>query len=158
MQRPRVHPAATFAVASELCRRNVVAQLNGPNCLDLSIIRQGASPLRIKVQGKQVPQWLCNGICGNDTFLVLVDFAGKRDERPDFYVLTERDWVKLASVENEKLTAKGKKMELNEQNVPANRTELVKRTREPFGYLGITRELVKKHKETWDKISSYISH
>lgn len=90
---------------------------------------------------------------------MLVDFAERKDcERPDFYVLTAKDWRKLEKAEVEKLRAKGKNMVFNEQNVAVNRTEIVKKTRKPFEHLGITRELVKKHKETWDKISSYISH
>lgn len=51
MQIPRVNPAAKFAVASELSRRNLCAQLTDGHRkgLDLLIVRQGASPLRIKV-------------------------------------------------------------------------------------------------------------
>lgn len=89
---------------------------------------------------------------------MLVDFAGKRDERPDFYVLTVRDWVKLANAEVEKLRDKGREMVIEEQNVSINQSEVVKKTGKFFESLGIAWELVEKHKEKWDKISGYISH
>ena len=63
---------------------------------------------RIEVKAKQGPVWPnCRGIATEDTFLVFVDFAGKIDTmRPDFYVLTLRDWGAIVEAVKREYKAK----------------------------------------------------
>jgi len=86
--RSRLSLAAEFAVASELCRRNIYAQLTlGPQKrTDLLILSTDNKLLRIEVKGKQGREWPnCKGIYGENVCLVFVDFAGKGEyARPDF--------------------------------------------------------------------------
>ena len=90
--------AAEYAVASELCRRNIYAQLTlGPRKRTDILVETETGMLRIQVKGKQGKEWPgVKGIYGKDAFLIFVDFEGKSDqERPDFYILTVEDWEKL---------------------------------------------------------------
>ncbi|MEM2261193.1 MAG: hypothetical protein QXK24_01950 [Ignisphaera sp.] len=56
-------------------------------------------------QGREWPG--IRGIVGSQTLLILVDFENKRDnERPDFYILDEKDWqdfLKKHVISNPKL-------------------------------------------------------
>lgn len=50
----------------------------------------------ISVKSKQRRVWFnCKGVSG-DRILILVDFQGKElTERPDFYILTAKDWTEV---------------------------------------------------------------
>lgn len=90
--------AGEYAVASELCKRGIYAQLTLGNRkrTDL-LVETDDSMLRIQVKSKQKREWPgMKGISGNDIVLVLVDFEKKPvDSRPDFYVLTSHDWAQV---------------------------------------------------------------
>lgn len=94
--------AAEFAVASELCRRNIYAQLTlGFRKRTDILVETEKAMLRIQVKGKQGREWPgCKGIYGRDIILVFVDFEKKKEnERPDFYILTVKDWKELLNKE-----------------------------------------------------------
>lgn len=91
--------AAEFAVASELCRRGIYAQLTLGNrkTTDLLVDAEGGRMIRIQVKAKQKRQWpALKGVSGTGIALVLVDYERKQlQERPDFYVLVPADWRAL---------------------------------------------------------------
>jgi len=121
MRKEMVSLAAEFAVASELCRRDIYAQLTlgHQKRTDLLIFSEEDELLRIEVKGKQGRDWPnCKGIYGHNVMLVLVDFAGKSEpERPGFYILTVEDWVEFVESGIEKARAKGVCIEIDERNV-----------------------------------------
>jgi hypothetical protein len=111
--------AGEYAVASELCRRGLYAQLTLGNRkkVDLLVAYPDGSYATVEVKAKQAQFWpAVKGLSPKEKnrFLVFVDFQRKgSDERPDFYVLNSEDWgawvrTKLA----------GSKVELSEDNVP----------------------------------------
>ena len=89
--------AGEYAVASELCRRGVYAQLTLGNRKKVDLLLDGEKGFaRVEVKTKQGAQWpSVKGIAPEDgpRFLVLVDLQGKgSDDRPDFYVISQSDW------------------------------------------------------------------
>src|SRR5258708_28183458 len=90
--------AGECAVASELCRRGVYAQLTLGNHKQTDILVETKDHmLRISVKAKQGNEWpSIGGISRRDDFLVLVDLKEKFDkDRPDFYILGLDDWNQL---------------------------------------------------------------
>ncbi len=87
--------AGEFAVAAELCRRNICAQptFGNQKRIDLLAFGQSGKMVRLEVKAKQGSSWPnCRGICGEGVFLVFVDFAEREEgDRPDFYVLSASD-------------------------------------------------------------------
>ena len=123
--------AAEFAVASELCRRDIYAQLTlGQRKRTDILVETEKTMLRIQVKGKQGKEWpLVKGISGKDIFLVFVDFENKKEnERPDFYILTVKDWGKLLGSEEKK---QGPRPDIKP-------------------------EMIKEYKERWDKIKKAV--
>ena len=144
--------AAEFAVASELCKRNIYAQLTlGPRKRTDILVETERAFLRIQVKGKQGREWPgCKGIYGEDIILVFVDFQNKKEnERPDFYILTVEDWEKLLKKEL-KLTGKVKRGEvtLDERNMPT--------WKDGYQGMGIIPKMIEEHKEQWDKIKKMV--
>ena len=85
--------AGEYAVASELCKRGIYAQLTlGTRKKTDLLVDTGTAMLRIQVKTKQVDRWTCRGVFGKDIVLVLVDYEKELDQRPDFYILTPTDW------------------------------------------------------------------
>lgn len=144
--------AAEFAVASELGRRGIYAQptLGLQKRTDLLIFAEDGKLLRLEVKGKQSSQWPnCKGIFGDNVVMVLVDFAGKTEqERPDFYVLSERDWLEFLHLEIDKRPEK--KIIIDEHNVPIWTTQI--KNGQPYRGIGVTVKDVAVHKEKWQKI------
>jgi len=141
--------AAEFAVASELCRRSIYAQLTlGLRKRTDILVETEDGMLRIQVKGKKRGEWpWCKGIYGKDIVLVFVDFEKKKEnERPDFYILTEEDWKNLIK----KLIQTGKVELIDEKNIPAWKD----------GYQGIriNPEMIKEHQERWDKIAKMVGN
>jgi len=92
--------AGEFAVASELCRRGIYAQLTLGNrkSTDLLLDVADGGMLRVQVKSKQGKEWPACKVfaCERAEVLVLVDFYKKADDqRPSFYILTEDDWKKV---------------------------------------------------------------
>jgi len=144
--------AAEFAVASELCRRNIYAQLTlGFRKRTDILVETEKGMLRIQVKGKQGREWPgCKGICGEDIVLVFVDFEKKKEnERPDFYILTVKDWEKLLEKEL-KLTGKVQRGEItiDGKNMPT--------WKDGYQGMGIVPRMVEEYKDRWDKIANII--
>lgn len=144
--------AAEYAVASELCRRNIYAQLTlGPRKRTDILVETKKSMLKIQVKGKQDKEWPgVKGIYGKDIVLVFVDFEGKKeDERPDFYILTVEDWKKLLEKE---LVSTGK-VERGEVKITEDYTPVWK---DGYQGIGVKPEMIKEFKERWDKIREIV--
>jgi hypothetical protein len=101
--------AGELAVASELCRRNIYAQLTFGNQkrTDL-LVYHPKKYTRIEVKSKQGNDWPnCKGISTSDAVIIFVDYSGKLDTaRPDFYVLAYKDWIKLVKVKEKEYRMK----------------------------------------------------
>ena len=162
--------SAEYAVACELCRRNIYAQLTLGNRKRTDIlIETDEGMARIQVKGKTGPNWPhCKGIFRKDEFLVFVDLANKSvDERPDFYILYVADWDKLLDKEirSNKYFCK---YETDEENKPifedvtyvTINEELVPIWKGGTGRLiyghNITPTMIEEHKERWDKIKKRV--
>jgi hypothetical protein len=155
--------AAEFAVASELCRRGIYTQLTFGNKkrTDLLVISGNKNLMRIEVKAKQGREWPnCKGIFGKDVFLVLVDYANcDETERPDFYVLTSEDWLKMVKKGIQKYNEKypERRVEIDSENVPIFLDE-VNKYGKPYRGIGIKPEMIQEHKETWFKISKKVKN
>jgi len=146
-----------YYVAAELGKRNIYAQLTMGNQkrVDLLVFSEESSTvLKIEVKNKQGIEWPnCKGIYQEDSFLVFVDFKDIGEvQRPDFYILSERDWYKLI---------KGKEAEYKKKH-PGKRTEIInnvlilidERNKNGKSYegWGIKTSDVEMFKEDWSKI------
>jgi len=147
--------AGEFAVASELCRRGIYAQLTlGLRKRTDLLVETEAGMLRIQVKAKQRGWWICKGIFGENIMLVLVDYENKGlHERPAFYVLTPNDWknfVKSGWVDD--YVSKGK-MALDNEYCPIWISKQGKASR-----MGaqVTPGDISQHKEQWDKIKALL--
>jgi len=156
MDQDMVGISAEFAVASELCRRNIYAQPTFGHLkrTDLLIFGKNGRPIRVEVKGKQARQWPnCKGIADRNSILVLVDFAGKAEtDRPDFYILTSDDW--LAFVKGEIQKRPDKKIKLDSDNCPIWTTQV--KAGKPYRGIGVEVKDVLQHKETWSKVSDLL--
>lgn len=140
--------AGEYAVASELCRQGVYAQLTlGSHKQTDILVETEDRMLRISVKAKQGSEWpSVSGLYRPDDFLVLVDLKRKANtERPDFYILDLTDWKRLVLEECQRDSA----ITVDKEN----------RIRYPDGWTGlnIKPERVLAAKERWDKINSRIT-
>jgi len=153
--------AAEFAVAAELCRRGVYAQLTlgHRKRTDLLVETETGRMYRIEVKSKQGRDWPnCRGIGDKDSFLVFVDFAGKADTaRPDFYVLTCKEWRDLAMANMAEYKAKhpDRRAEITDDNVVVLPDE-VNRYGKPYKGMGVRLEHVQQHLDAWPKITNVV--
>jgi len=143
--------AAEYAVASELCKRNIYAQLtlgNRKRADILAEIDEGGF-LRIEVKGQQGGSWPnCVGIHRPDTVLVLVDLSAHNEaEMPAFYILTAADWRGLLERELAPLIAKGEVI-INQENVP------IWPRQKGYTGCGIAPSQVLAYKDQWEKITT----
>ncbi len=114
--------AAEYAVASELCKRNIYAQLTLGHRKRTDILIETEKAMgRIQVKSKQERQWpFCGGIDGKNIVLVFVDFEHKKvNDRPDFYILTVEDWKSLLKTEDVK--CQGTKPDIEPKMIKANK-------------------------------------
>ena len=134
--------AAEFAVASELCRRNLYAQLTLGNQkrTDLLLMSHDGQFHRVDVKAKQGPTWPnCRGVYGDNVFLVFVDYAkSSPSERPDFYILSSSDWRALVEKKVAAIKDKNphKRITIDEQNVAVFEDEIGKHGH-PYRGIGI---------------------
>jgi hypothetical protein len=134
--------AGEYAVASELCRRGVWAQvtLAQHKSVDL-LVEGGRRTVTVQVKSKQRGQWpRVQWSAGHDHFIVLVDFRDKVGAQPDFYVWNHSDWrrvVKAQMQSNRGLKA-GKDWQVTH----------------PDGWKGLNLnvDLVRRSKDKWAKI------
>jgi hypothetical protein len=147
-----VNIAAEFAVASELCRRNIYVKpiLKNLKRTDLLILSKNGNQINIEVKGKQSSQWPnCRGISDKNSILVLVDFEEKlENERPDFYVLTFTDWIKLVRKEIKKYPEQN--VIIDKDSVPVWMNQV--KNGKPYKGIGIPVENVYDKKNKWYKI------
>ena len=148
--------SAEYAVACELCRRNIYAQLTLGNRKRTDIlIETDKGMARIQVKGKTGPNWPhCKGIFRKNDFLVFVDFKNKSvDERSDFYILDVDDWIKLLEKEIRSTSnIEEGYVTIDEKNVPTwkgGNGSLI-------GGHNITPKMIEEHKELWDKIKESV--
>jgi hypothetical protein len=149
--------AGEFAVATELCRLSIYAQLTLGNQkrVDLLTVSREGKFLRIEVKAKQTPTWSSiKGVSAADAFLVFVDFAGKKQiERPDFFVLSAADWRVLATdhIEQYRVRHPDRNPYLDEENCPVFPEELNQRGK-PFRGCTVKVAAIESHREKWHKI------
>lgn len=89
--------AGEYAVASEVCRRDLYSQITLGNLKRTDILVYNpvtGKQAKIEVKSKQARWWpSVRGINGPRELLVFVDFQGVKDEaRPVFYVMNKWDW------------------------------------------------------------------
>lgn len=140
--------AGEYAVASELCRQGVYAQITLGNHKRTDILVETEDRmLRILVKAKQGSEWpSITGLYRTDDFLVLVDFKGKADaDRPDFYILNLADWKQLVLEEHQRHSAVV--------------VDNLNRVTYPDGWSGlnIKPEKVLAAREQWHKIIAHIA-
>lgn len=136
-----------YAVASELCRRGVYAQLTlGHHKQTDILVETEMRILRISVKAKQGNEWpSVSGLHRTDDYLVLVDLKGKSDtERLDFYILDLSDWKHLVAEERKRQ--------------PSITVDMQNRISYPDGWKGlnIRPDKVVACKEQWHKIVAQI--
>jgi len=161
MEKEYVGIAGEYAVASELCRRNMYAQLTFGTRKRTDILVYGKTGmLRIEVKAKQWLVWpMCKGICGQNVALVFVDFRGKyKDEeykRPDFYILTAKEWRNLLEEGFKGLIA-AHDMHVNDENTPIFVRNINKQGKPSEG-ITVKVSHVADYKEDWDKITNMLN-
>jgi len=141
--------AGEFAVASELCKRGIYAQLTLGNrkSTDLLLDVEDGGMLRVQVKSKQGNEWpACRGVaCGKPEALVLVDFQRKTDDqRPDFYILTGEDWKNV--IDGTGFIPKG---------WGTMKGDIFEYT-DGFKGLNVKPEMVRRYAEQWDKIRAML--
>jgi len=142
--------AGEFAVASELCRRGIYAQLTlGLRKRTDLLVETDTAMLRIQVKAKQINKWTCKGIFGENIMLVLVDYENKTlDKRPDFYVLTPSDWESFVRWWLSDEISEGKVV-LNNENCPIWASS---KGGKPYEGTDVLPGDITEHKERWDKV------
>ena len=145
-----------YAVASELCRRGVYANLTLGNLkrTDLLAFIDEGTVARIEVKSKQGRDWVSvKGISEGNNFLVFVDYYNRSEsERPDFYVLTPRDWRKCMLRKNRERTKKRlTRLRISDTNSPIFPEE-IQRNGKPREGMTVPLSYVEKERDQWEKI------
>lgn len=151
--KPLLSLAAEYAVASELCQRGIYAQLTFGNQKRTDILisqLETGKMLRIEVKAKQSRSFPnCLGVFAG-AILVFVDFQDKElSQRPDFYILSEKDWIEVLKKRVKEFP--NKEIKINEENCPIWINQITK-TGKPYKGMGISVKHIKENKERWDKI------
>lgn len=144
--------AGEFAVASELCKRGVYAQLTLGNRKRIDLLVESDNcMLRIQVKSKQGQKWpAVKGIAGNDIYLVFVDFRAKDLlDRPAFFILSSLDWEAFTKREliDTGLVEK-KKVTLNSDHVPTHHDKF-----HDFVGMSVGPEQLTEYREKWTIIT-----
>jgi len=132
-----------YAVASELCRRGLYAQLTlGHHKQTDILIESEEQMVRIQVKAKQNSEWpAVSGLYRQEDILVLVDYQNKEDERPDFYILNLNDWKALIEEEKDRI-----------QGVHIDKSTWTITYPDGWKGLNIIQAKVNNCRESWDKI------
>ena len=156
IEKPLLGLAAEFLAASELCCRNMYAQLTlGEKKRTNILVETEEGMIRLQVKGKQSSSWPnYTGVYG-DELLILVDNNGKSEnERPDFYILTSEDWkATLEEVHKDRLRTG--KVIIDEHNVPIWPRQIGKNGK-PYNSHSIVPREVERFKEKWERIPKRI--
>jgi len=153
--------AGEFAVAAELCRRNIYAQLTLGNLkrADLLVFFETGIMARIEVKSKQGPDWPnCLGISRTDEFIIFVDFERKSEtDRPDFYILSLSDWNDLLQITVHNYSTKypNRRVRIDEHNILVLDDE-VNKYGKPYRGVGIKPNQILQHRDAWFKIMGYL--
>jgi len=147
--------AGEYAVASELCRRGHYAQLTlGTRKKTDILVDTGTAMLRVQVKSKQGYAWVCSGVFGENIILVLVDYADRQlDQRPDFYILTTRDWANFLKVPWVKERIAEGTVKIDSENRPIWNSK----GKSTFRGFRVEPEEIAKHKEKWSKIEALLN-
>jgi hypothetical protein len=147
--------AGEYAVASELCRRGIYAQLTLANRkrTDLLVQIRTGRMLNIQVKTKQKKYWvLVKGITGEDIVIVFVDYQNKQyNEMPDYYILNSNDWAKYVKYGWLKERVLKGFYRIDEYNCPVH---IGKDKNENWKGVDIEPDELIKYKDKWDKITS----
>ena len=146
--------AAEYAVAAELGRRNIYAQLTLGNQKKVDLLlfgNQYRNMLKVEVKGKNSKSWAnLKGLIDKTTFFVFVDYFNKKeDELLDFYIVSLDDWNKLVDEIYGKGIKKGV-LKLDEYGTPTW-------PEQPYTGAEFTPEQLAKHKNKWEKIINKLS-
>lgn len=154
--------AAEYAVASELCRRGIYAQLTFGNQkrTDILVFSQSGRVARIEVKAKQGAVWPnCKGIADRKAFLVFVDYQVASDSHsPEFYVLSERNWRRVLEkcVAEVKAAHPGKKIEITKDNYCVF-VEQIGPNGKPYAGISVRTRHVARYRDRWDVIQRTMS-
>ncbi len=142
--------AATFAAASELCKRDFRVSIKGRgNKIAVETTHKSITAI---VRSKQRRVWPnCTGVHEGDEVLIFVDFENKKpNERPDFYILTAQNWKKMLYTELESDISEGEVI-IDEKNVPVWPQQICKNGNLYKG-MSVKPEQIMDHREQWEKI------
>jgi len=151
--------AGEYAVASELCKRGLYAQLTLGNYKSTDIVvfdENHKKYVRIEVKSQQTGTWSnIKGIKGDNIILICVDFSGKTEiERPDFYILNDSDWIEFVKSKYSKELSLGddekRKLIIDENYIPCWINQ--KSGKSFFKGIDFRPKEILQHKERWDKI------
>jgi len=154
--------AGEYAVAAELCRRNIYAQLTIGNLkrADLLVFLESGGMAKIEVKAKQGRDWPnCKGIVDTNTFIVFVDFESKGEsERPDFYVLSANEWREHVDLVATLYKSKypNRRVEITQNNCLILLDEVNKAGKAYTG-CGVRPEQIARHREAWNKIKGFLA-
>lgn len=149
--------AAEYAVASELCRRGIYAQLTFGNQkrTDILVFSPAGKVAKIEVKSKQGSDWPnCRGISDKDAFLIFVDYQKRPlDRAPDFYILSERDWRRVLERRVADILDRDPKKKI--KIMPENYSVFVDHigaNGKPYVGMGIRAAHLARYKDCWAKI------
>ena len=149
--------AGEYAVASELCKRGIYAQptLGRHKATDL-LAETEVGMLRIQVKTKFGKVWPnCKGVSGQNIALFFVDFENKADsERPDFYILTPKDWKDLVTETLRRDISRGAAV-IDDTNTPVWVKQTTKSGRSYKG-MSVKVSQISAYKERWDKVADMV--
>ena len=148
--------AGEYAVASELCRHNILAQptFGNQKRLDLLAYEPDGRVLRIEVKSKQGPCWPnCRGIAGPHHYLVFVDFEKSAPTNVQTFMfcppttgttlpLPRSPAIGASTESRPEVTTEGLLRLLDEVNAQGK----------PYEGCGVGLTDVRVHKEAWQKI------
>jgi hypothetical protein len=151
--------AGEFAVAAELCRRNIYAQLTLGNQkgVDLLTLSRAGRFLKIEVKSKQGKTWPNQrGLPPGDGFLVFVDFADREDlVRHDFFVLSADEWraVALCQIARYLERNPNRNAIVDERSCPVF-PDQINSSGKPYCGCSICVSDIEEHREKWSKITA----
>jgi len=138
--------AGEYAVASEICRRDLYAQVTLGRFKRTDILvhdPRTEKEVLVEVKAKQGKEWPgIKGIVSEKRLLVFVDFQNKKpDERPDFYVLNAKDWQDFLKSYVVNRSTFGK---LIDGYIPVGK--------DGYKGAGVLPEQITQHSEKWEKL------
>ena len=148
--------AGEYAVASELCKRGYYAQLTlGTRKQTDILIDAGTKMLRVQVKAKQDVRWpLIQGVPDKNALLILVDYQYKQvGQRPDFYVITYKDWQSFIKHDLAEDVAGGR-FRIQDGYLPIF---VNSRGEDSWKGIALYPENVDAYKERWDKLASVLN-